>query len=120
MGFRQQISYSDHGSKSNDLGRAPHFSAASSNPPLLAIQKTLRKLVMSSSTSQSVPGFVRLWFLANAALLLLPPVHWLVNDHKTPVAGLPATLFYFIALSASIAASVVTAYVQESAGGGLK
>lgn len=58
--------------------------------------------------------------MANAVALLLPPLHWFVNDQRAPVAGLPPSLFYFIALSVSIASSVVVAYLQEAASGELQ
>ena len=58
--------------------------------------------------------------MANAVALLLPPLHWYFAGLGTSVAGLPATLFYFVALSTSIAASVVVAYLQESAHGELQ
>jgi len=68
---------------------------------------------MPLATLPRLPASIRWWFLLNALLLLLPPVHWLVNDHRAPVLGLPPTLFYFLARSVSIAASVVAAYVAE-------
>lgn len=73
-------------------------------------------------TSQLSRGstLIRLWFVANAIVLMLPPLHWLVNDHQTPIAGLAPTLFYFIAVCISITASVVAAYMQESEAGELQ
>lgn len=75
---------------------------------------------MTPLQSNSAPMLIRLWFLVNAVVLLLPPLHWWVSGHQGAILGLPATLFYFIALSVSITFSVITAYVQETASGELE
>lgn len=62
----------------------------------------------------------RLWFVANVALALAPPLHWMVEAHETPVLGLPASLFYFLGLGLSIMCSLIYAYWQECANGEFK
>jgi hypothetical protein len=75
---------------------------------------------MTPSEANRGPTLVRFWFLLNGVALLLPPLHWWATGHLTPIAGLPATLFYFVALSTSITASVVVAYLLEAASGALQ
>lgn len=50
----------------------------------------------------------RIWFLMNAVATLFPPIY-LVLDEKYSVAGLPLTLVYFLAVSASCGMSVIYA-----------
>ncbi|HYD33733.1 MAG TPA: hypothetical protein VEA39_04110 [Methylophilaceae bacterium] len=59
---------------------------------------------------------VRLWFVANVLLALLPPLHWEIAAQR-PVLGLPATLFYFLLLSLSITGSILYAYWEECVSG---
>lgn len=56
---------------------------------------------------------IKLWFIADAVLALLPPLYWWVNGQPA-MLGLPATLVYFLLVSICITASVVTAYFLDS------
>ena len=58
---------------------------------------------------------VPLWFLADALIALLPPLHWAVADGHASLAGIPASLVYFCATGAFIAASILFAYWVEAA-----
>jgi hypothetical protein len=61
---------------------------------------------------------VRIWFAANALLALLPPLYWAADAHReATMLGMPVTLFYFLAISISITASILYAYWEESASG---
>ena len=59
----------------------------------------------------------RVWFVVNAVIALLPQLHWAVGGHEQRIFGQPATLAYFLLVSASIAASLIYAYWEESARG---
>jgi hypothetical protein len=58
-------------------------------------------------------------FVLEFVLALLPPVHWAVSGRSPEVAGLPFSLFYFLALGALITASIVAVYLIERARGEL-
>jgi hypothetical protein len=60
---------------------------------------------------------VRLWFVANVLLALIPPLHWEIARYERLVLGLPATLFYFLLLSLSITGSIIYAYWKDSTSG---
>jgi len=60
---------------------------------------------------------VRIWFLIDAIVALAPPLYWAADGEVTPILGLPAALFYFVAVSACISASVVFAYWSGARGG---
>lgn len=66
---------------------------------------------------QTYSYLVRLWFLFNAAIALAPPIYWLADNHKAPILGMPATLFYFLIVCVSITASILYAYWEESSKG---
>lgn len=59
------------------------------------------------------PLLIELWFLLDAVLVLAPPLHWWMARRVEPVTELPATLLYFLAVSAFVALSVVVAYLLE-------
>jgi len=62
---------------------------------------------------------VRIWFTVNAVIALFPPLYWMADSYKaSSILGLPATLFYFLAISISITGSILFAYREESARGG--
>lgn len=58
----------------------------------------------------SLPTYLKLWFAADLALALFPPIHWAAHG-KDPVFGAPVALLYIYGLSAFIALSVVVAYL---------
>jgi hypothetical protein len=61
---------------------------------------------------------VRIWFAINVVIALLPPLYWAADTYKaSSILGLPMTLFYFLAVSISIMASILYAYWEESARG---
>ena len=57
------------------------------------------------------------WFVLDAIVALAPPLYWAVDGKTTPILGLPAAVFYFIAVSVCIAGSIVAAYVAEARSG---
>ena len=64
---------------------------------------------------------IGLWFILDAVLALAPPLYWMADAHHDAAAfGLPTTLLYFLAVSACITASIVYAYLAETAGGELE
>lgn len=60
---------------------------------------------------------ISLWFFLDAVLVLAPPLHAFVSRHPAPMAGVPGTLLYFLAVSGCVALSVVAAYALESRAG---
>lgn len=62
--------------------------------------------------SKPLPTIIRLWFVADALLALLPPIHWAASG-GVPILGVPRVLLYLFAASAFIAASVVAAYLCD-------
>ncbi len=58
--------------------------------------------------------FVKIWFGFDLALALFPPIHWSLNGLE-PIAGVPASLAYVLAMSALAASSVVVIYLAERA-----
>jgi hypothetical protein len=60
---------------------------------------------------------VRIWFLFNALIALLPNIYWAADQYPHAVLGLPPTLFYFLFVSLSITGSIFYAYWSESATG---
>lgn len=60
---------------------------------------------------------VRLWFVSNAVIALAPPIYWSADNYKTPILGMPATLFYFLTVCMSITGSILYAYWEESSRG---
>lgn len=56
---------------------------------------------------------VKLWFALDAAVALAPPLYWIADGRMAPILGVPAALFYFLAIDVCIAASIVTSYFVE-------
>ncbi len=54
------------------------------------------------------------WFSLDAIVALAPPLYWAVDGKTTPVIGLPAAVFYFVAVGVCISASIVAAYLAEA------
>ncbi len=55
------------------------------------------------------PIFVKVWFAVDAVVALAPPLYWWADGWTTPVVGIPAALFYFLAVGLCIASSIVAA-----------
>ena len=68
---------------------------------------------MSDRPFHHRPLWIDLWFLLDAVLVLAPPLHWWLAEGPDPVAGLPASLFYFLSVATFVALSVVVAYLLE-------
>jgi len=60
---------------------------------------------------------IKLWFLLDVIVALAPPLYWAAGGDMTPIAGVPAALFYFLAVNVFITASLVTAYLLDQADG---
>ena len=60
-------------------------------------------------------GIVKLWFALDAIVALAPPLYWAADGRTTPIAGIPAGLFYFLAVSLCIIASLIAAYWLDAA-----
>lgn len=63
--------------------------------------------------------WITAWFLLDAVVALAPPLYWAFDGKQTQILGLPAPIFYFVAVATFIAASIVAAYVSEARSGGL-
>lgn len=59
-------------------------------------------------------GIVKLWFALDAIVALAPPLYWAADGRTTPIAGIPTALFYFLAVSLCITASLIAAYVLDA------
>ena len=60
-------------------------------------------------------GIIKLWFLIDVVIALAPPLYWTADGRTNPIAGIPAALFYFLAVSLCITASLVAAYLLDDA-----
>lgn len=60
-------------------------------------------------------SLIKLWFIVDAILALIPPIYWWVNKQSF-FWGLPANLGYFLFVSVFITASVVVAYWLDNEG----
>ena len=65
----------------------------------------------------ALPRWVMAWFVLDAIAALAPPLYWAFDGNREPVLGVPAAVFYFIAVSTFIAASIVAAYLAEARDG---
>lgn len=59
-------------------------------------------------------GIVKLWFALDAVVALAPPLYWAADGRANPIAGVPTALFYFLAVSLCITASLITAYLLDT------
>ncbi len=66
--------------------------------------------------SNDIPLWIVAWFVLDAVLALTPPLHWIATG-DTRVLGIPAALFYFVAVASFICASLIAAYLAEAAAG---
>lgn len=62
------------------------------------------------------PLWIYGWFVLDALLVLTPPLHWAITG-ATTVLGVPAAVFYFVAVALFVCASLVAAYLAEAAAG---
>jgi hypothetical protein len=60
------------------------------------------------------PRWVTAWFVVDAIVALAPPLYWAFDGGSTPIYGVPAAVLYFVAVSTSIAVSIVAAYTAEA------
>lgn len=60
-------------------------------------------------------GIVKLWFALDAVVALAPPLYWAANGRTAPIAGIPTALFYFLAVSLCNTASLIAAYLFDTA-----
>lgn len=58
--------------------------------------------------------WITAWFMIDAVVALAPPIYWAANGEMTPILGLPAAVFYFIAVAVCITASIIAAYWAEA------
>lgn len=72
----------------------------------------------TAARDQRAP-WITAWFLLDAVVALAPPLYWLVDGEMTPILGLPAAVFYFIAVAVCITASIIAAYRAEARSGEL-
>lgn len=63
-------------------------------------------------------AWINAWFVADAIVALAPPIYWAADGKTTPILGLPAAVFYFVAVAVFIAASIVAAYAVDARNGG--
>ncbi len=61
--------------------------------------------------------WISAWFALDAVVALAPPLYWAVDGNTKPILGLPAPVFYFVAVAIFITASIVAAYLAESRNG---
>lgn len=66
--------------------------------------------------AHGTPLWIYGWFVLDALLVLAPPLHWAVTG-DTRVLGIPAAVFYFVAVAMFVCASLVAAYLAEVAAG---
>ena len=57
-----------------------------------------------------IPAWLWTWFALDAIVSLAPPLYWAMDGNTAPILGLPAVVFYFLAVSTCTAASVLAAY----------
>jgi hypothetical protein len=62
-------------------------------------------------------SWISVWFALDAVVALAPPLYWAVDGKTTLILGLPAPVFYFVAVAIFITASIVAAYLSESRNG---
>ncbi|GEP08992.1 hypothetical protein [Methylobacterium gnaphalii] len=65
------------------------------------------------ATAPSLRRLVIAWFALDAVLALAPPLYWTMDGKTTPVLGIPAALFYFLAVGLCITASLIVAWLVE-------
>lgn len=58
-------------------------------------------------------GIIKLWFALDAVVALAPPLYWAADGRTAPILGIPTALFYFLAVSVFITASLIAAYLLD-------
>lgn len=61
---------------------------------------------------------VKCWFAFDAIVALAPPLYWAADGRTALIAGIPVALFYFLAVSFCITASLLFAYWEEQRASG--
>jgi hypothetical protein len=74
-------------------------------------------VAVDTSESRGLSTPVKIWFMADAIVALAPPLYWLADGWTGPVLGIPASLFYFLAVSLCITVSIIVAYLDERVAG---
>ncbi|MBE7199748.1 MAG: hypothetical protein INR70_18365 [Parafilimonas terrae] len=64
-------------------------------------------------------GIVKLWFALDTVVALAPPLYWAADGRTAPIAGIPAALLYFLAVSLCITASLIAAYLLDTSDEGI-
>jgi hypothetical protein len=59
-------------------------------------------------------SWITAWFAIDAIVALAPPIYWAADGGMTPILGLPAAVFYFVAVAVCITGSIVAAYAAEA------
>jgi hypothetical protein len=62
-------------------------------------------------------SWITAWFAIDAIVALAPPIYWAADGQTAPILGVPAAVFYFVAVAVCITASIVAAYAVESRNG---
>lgn len=71
-------------------------------------------MTLDAAERRGLPLWILVWFCLDAIVGLAPPLYWLADGQMTPILGIPAALFYFLAVAVFIAASIVAAYLADS------
>jgi hypothetical protein len=66
-----------------------------------------------ASKSRGLSTLVKMWFVTDAIVALAPPLYWAAAGMNGPILGVPASLFYFLAVSLCITLSIIVAYLDE-------
>jgi len=64
----------------------------------------------------TIPRWIYVWFVLDALLVLMPPLHWFVTGTHD-VLGVPAAVVYFTAAALFVCTSLIAAYLAEVAAG---
>lgn len=65
---------------------------------------------MGRRLSARTPAWLMAWFVFDAVITLAPPLYWAMDGATYPILGIPAAVFYFLAVSTCTAASILAAY----------
>ena len=71
-------------------------------------------MLKQSSPAPLRRGIVKLWFALDAVVALAPPLYWAADGRTAPIVGVPTALFYFLAVSLCITASLIAAYLLDT------
>lgn len=62
-------------------------------------------------------SWITAWFALDAIVALAPPIYWAADGQTAPILGVPAAVFYFVAVAVCITASIAAAYTAEARNG---